>query len=160
MDHIYNYLSHLYNIIYPPPSYFTFDCLDQIDFDITSTSDIVNFLNTLKSTHTFKIENYENMYETSIATPLTKLKYVIVLCLESKHDTSDLMMKHIMKYKGDLQYKNIKPKKVFKPIVLPAHPVDNEIIDLEKRFQLLISEENNNDDDNDNTIKNKIPVIA
>jgi len=64
------------------------------------------------------------------------------------------MMKHIMKYKGDVNYKNIKDKKVVE-ILTKQTVVDIELTDLEKRFQKLIKDdfdynEEHDKDKNDN----------
>ena len=118
---------------------------EQIDFENTKTSDIVIYLNNLKDLYKFDSSYYENMYNINPTNKLTKLKYKLVLCITSSKDTTDIMIKHIMKYKGEKQVQNLKI-------------IDEEYDKLEKRYSDLIkeddfSDENNQGDDDDNNCK-------
>ena len=118
---------------------------EQINFANTKTSDNVISLNNLKDLYKFDSSYYENMYNMNPTDKLIKLKYKLVLCLTSSKDTTDIMIKHIMKYTGENIFQDIKI-------------IDEEYDKLEKRYNELIkeddfSEEDNQSDDDDNNCK-------
>lgn len=131
-----------YSYIYKEkPSFFNYEIIDKIDFDNTKTSDIVISLNNIKYQYKFNSSYYENMYNLNSTDKLIKLKYKLILCLESPKDTTDIMIKHIMNYKGE------KPDKV-------NEKVDEEYDKLEKRYLNLLKEIQYEDDDEDDNQNN------
>lgn len=147
VDYVYSFfyeddtilLSNVYKSI--PKPFFQYQFLDDIDFDNTPTSDIVIELNNIK--HKFFFGNhydriYDTIYNKNNMNKLDKLKFILLSCLESKNDTTDIMIKHVKKYKGE---KNI----------LDIIEEDKEYKELEKRYNKLlkdIEEDNNNEDNN------------
>lgn len=144
IDYVYTFFKEDDNILLyencksKPKPFFQYHFLDDIDFDNTPTSDIVIKLNDLK--HNFFFDNFYKFYYNNIQykNKLNKLKFVLMSCLESKNDTTDIMVKHIRKYKGE---KNILD------IILE----DKEYKDLEIRYNKLVKdiEDINNEDNND-----------
>ena len=128
------------------PKFFQYNTLDSIDFDKTSTEDIVNMLNKWKYEYKFESSYYENMNDMNCSDKLLKLKHSIILCLESNNDTTHIMIKHIRKYKGEI-----------------APSVDKSIEVLEKRFielkNYIKNDNHEDDDDNDNHDDGKIGVL-
>jgi len=124
-----------------PKPFFQYQFLDDIDFDNTPTSDIVIKLNDMKH-HFFFGNHCNNIYnEVYNKNKLNKLKFALISCLESKNDTTDIMIKHVKKYKGE-------------KIVLDIIEEDNEYKELEKRYNKLVkdiedNEQNNQDEDED-----------
>ena len=137
-ENTFDFYSYIYKT---KPRFFNYDLIDQIDFDKTKTSDIVIKLNNIKYLYTFDSSYYENMYNINSTNKLIKLKYHLILCLESPKDTTDIMIKHIMKYKGE------------KPIQI-LEIIDEEYDKLEKRYLDLIKDTQDDDDDNDNQNNN------
>lgn len=152
---VYSFTSDVFDLVkteyteyfYPTNKYL--HTLDHIDFHKIETSTIVNLLNEIKYTNKYTNPYYENIEDIKDNDKLLKLKYVLLLCLESKKDTSDIMMKHIMKYKGEklVKYKSDKP----------AKNTDDKLLELERRFLELVkeieedeSESDNQDQDDDN----------
>lgn len=135
-DKSFDFYSYIYK---EKHQFFNYEIIDQIDFDKTKTSDIVIKLNNIKYLYKFESSYYENMYNINSTNKLIKLKYRLILCLESPNDTTDIMIKHIMKYKGE------------KPVQI-LEIIDEEYNALEKRYIELIKDfsEEDNDDDNDN----------
>ena len=117
---------------------FTYSIIDNIDFVNTRTSDIVIFLNDVKSKYSFSYDECETIYDLNVKDKLVKLKYMLINCLMSKKDTTDAMYKHICKYKGE----NI--------IYLHKEEVvDKEYEELNRRYIELISNKDEDDDDNE-----------
>lgn len=134
---------------YPTNKYL--HAIDHIDFHKMETSTIVNLLNEIKYTNKYTNPYYEDITDVKHSEKLLKLKYVLLLCLESKKDTSDIMMKHIMKYKGE---KLVKYKPTNNKDDKPAKNKDDKLLELERRFLELvkeIEEDENQDDDNGKT---------
>lgn len=136
-----------------PKPFFQYKFLDDIDFDNTPTSDIVNKLNDIKYQFFFgnrfdKI--YDVIYDRNNKSKLNKLKFALLSCLESKNDTTDIMIKHIKKYKGE-------------KIILDIIEEDNEYKELEKRYNKLlkdIDEDDNNGHDNNNNTDGMDGVVV
>ena len=135
----------IYNFYTKRPSFFDYGIIDDIDFDKTPMSDIVIKLNEIKSEYDFNISYYENMYNVCTVDKLVKLKYFLILCLESKTDTTDIMIKHIMKYKGEKYPNMINNHKMYH--------------DLEKRYLNLINDDDD-DCDNDNNDDGKDGMLV
>ena len=132
----------LYESYIPTPKpFFQYQFLDDIDFNNTSTSDIVIKLNSMK--HKFFFGNrYDNVYNDIYnKNKLNKLKFVLLSCLESKNDTTYIMIKHVKKYKGE-------------KIILDIIEEDKEYKELEKRYIKLI-EDNNQDNQDNNQYNNQ-----
>ena len=126
----------------------TINNFEQIDFVNTKTSDIVISLNNLKYFYNFDISYYENIYNMNPMNKLIKLKYKLILCLISNKDTTDIIIKHIMKYKGETCVQNL-------------HKNNEEYDKLEKRYIELIKEDDINEDDNqDDDDDNNCKVLA
>ena len=151
VDYIYSFFKEDDNILLyenyksTPKPFFQYYFLDDIDFDNTPTTDIVIKLNDMK--HKFFFNSY-NIYEDNnihYKNKLNKLKFVLIHCLESKNDTTDIMIKHIRKYKGEkIILDIIKEDKEDKE--------DKEYKDLEIRYNKLVKdiEDLNNEDNNEN----------
>ena len=80
--------------------------IDSIDYDKTNTEDIINKLIECKyiyqNMYLYK-KFYENLFYLDKTNELNKLKYIIVLCLWSKHyQNIDILNKYINKYKNNL----------------------------------------------------------
>jgi len=144
-DYIYSFFKEDDNILLyeshksTPKPFFQYHFLDDIDFDNAPTSDIVIKLNDMK--HQFFFNNSYKIYDDNnihYKNKLNKLKFILFPCLESKNDTTDIMIKHIRKYKGE---KNI----------LDIISEDKEYKDLEIRYNKLVKdiEDINNEDNND-----------
>jgi len=123
-----------------PKPFFQYNFLDDIDFDNTPTSDIVIKLNYMK--HKFFFDNncnkiYDKIYIDN-KNKVNKLKFVLLSCLQTKNDTTDIMIKHIRKYKGE------------KIILSTIVEDDIEYKKLERRYNKLL-EDNEDDEDDDNT---------
>lgn len=150
MDYLDSIKNYLYNFIFEEEptiilskkNYFNYDLLDNIDFNNTDTGDIVILLNNFK--HEYDFKNF-NINLTTTNDKLEKLKCKLQLCLQNPKDTTDKMIKYIKKYKGE---KNNLEEKVSK------NNIDEDILNLEKRFLELIKEDNiieySDDEDNEN----------
>ena len=136
-EQTFNFYSYIYK---EKPSFFNYEIIDKIDFDNTKTSDIVISLNNIKYQYKFDSSYYENMYNLNSTNKLIKLKYKLILCLESPKDTTDLMIKHIMNYKGEK--------------IPEEKNVDEEYVKLEKRYLNLLKEIQYEDDDEDDNQNN------
>jgi hypothetical protein len=155
MNYLSNLVDYIYSFFYEddtillcetyksiPKPFFQYQFLDDIDFDNTPTSDIVIRLNNMKQQFFFESHYnkiYDSIYNKNNITRLNKLKFVLLSCLESKNDTTDIMIKHVKKYKGE-------------KIILDIIEEDNEYKELEKRYNKLLKdiEEDNNEDNNEN----------
>lgn len=155
MNYLSNLVDYVYSFFYEddtillcetyksiPKPFFQYQFLDDIDFDNTPTSDIIIRLNNMKhqfffGKHYYLI--YDDIYNKNNMNKLNKLKFVLLSCLESKNDTTDIMIKHVKKYKGE-------------KIILDIIEEDNEYKELEKRYNKLlkdIEDDNNNEDNNE-----------
>ena len=158
MNYLSNLVDYVYSFFYEddtillyesykstPKPFFQYHFLDDIDFDNSPTSDIVIELNNIK--HKFFFDNhydmiYDSIYNKNNMNKLNKLKFVLLSCLESKNDTTDIMIKHLKKYKGE-------------KIVLDVIEEDKEYKELEKRYNKLLKDiEEDNNEDNDNNHNN------
>ena len=119
-----------------PKPFFRYQFLDDIDFDNTPTSDIVIKLNDIKYQFFFG-NRFDVIYNRNNKSKLNKLKFVLLSCLESKNDTTDIMIKHVKKYKDE-------------KIILDIIEEDNEYKELEKRYNNLLKDIDE-DDTNNNT---------
>jgi hypothetical protein len=143
-DYIYSFFKEEDNLLYQSYKYkpfFDYKVLDQIDFTNTPTSDIVIKLNNMKHLFLFDINCYVNLYyNVDNKNTLVKLKILLMHCLESKNDTTDIMIKYIRKYKGE------------KNILYTIEEDDIEYKELERRYNELIkdTEDDNKGDNNNN----------
>lgn len=135
--------------------------LDCINFENTNNMNVLSLLNDIKhSKSSEEIYNiklyYEDIYNKDPFNNLSKLKYKLILYLDSEKDKTENILYEINKYKDPemvkLEKKYIRLKD------------DIEYILLEKRYNNLINEddnsdENNNDDSDAILVKKKIKLI-
>lgn len=118
--------------------YNNYDILSVIDFKnfdlilIIDIFEIIRNINDRKILHTIK-NFYQNKYYKNYDI-LSKLEYIMILCIGNKYNKKDIFIKHLENYKNNL--------------------IDDEILLLEKRFKKLNNFEENESDNNESDNNN------
>jgi len=159
MDNINNLINYINSFFKKEDEYL--NILDCINFENINNTDILSLLNDIKyyksSEEIYNIKlYYEDIYNKDPFNNLSKLKYKLILYLDSEKDKTENILYEINKYKDPEMIKLEKQYIRLKD--------DIEYILLEKRYNNLINEddnsdENNNDDSDAISVKKKIKLI-
>jgi hypothetical protein len=123
-----------------------YDILSIINFKKDNNENIINKFHEIKQYYEIYDRNslylikkyYEYEYYNN-KTDLSKIKYIMILCMGNKNDSTEKFIKYLINFKNNI--------------------FEEDIIELEKRLEKLKTTNSDSDDENNNNNNNNTGVI-